>query len=115
MGNKSIVASAFLALPFMLEVSCNFFDTNIKQGEELAAKHCQGCHSLPSADALNKKTWADYVLPKMGRLLGFRRLPTGGYFEDGKPEKMKLQDWERIVNYYITASPEELAGREDEA
>ncbi len=60
--------------------SCNDYHTNtshpevslssIKDGEELARKYCQSCHSLPDPSLLDTKTWEKGILPQMGPRLG---------------------------------------------
>ncbi|MEO1218702.1 MAG: VCBS repeat-containing protein [Bacteroidota bacterium] len=93
-------------------------------GEHLAKLHCQGCHSFPKAADLDKNTWANYVLPRMGYMLGIGRNDSVDQilFETGKagekvrnldlfPEERKLSDeeWESIQEYFISQSPQELA------
>ncbi len=89
-------------------------------GEEIARMHCGSCHLFPTPDLLNKKTWAEQVLPDMGRRLGIRQV---GYdpFE-GLPDSeaniirqlgiypdtplISEKQWDSIVNYYVNRAPE---------
>ena len=81
----------------------------VKEGRQLAAQHCQSCHQLPSPYLLNKTTWANFVLPKMGNLLGFRRFESGGYYETGiAHEVLTLDQWNKIVAYYLNEAPDSL-------
>jgi hypothetical protein len=95
-----VIVVLFQFLSFF--VICCSYDKTKEEGYKLAEIHCQSCHRLPDPDLLDKKTWANYVMPKMGGLLGFRYLGSNAYFEDGKsPEVMPLSEWKKIVNYYV--------------
>jgi len=89
----------------LLMLHCRNSMSKEKEGYELAKIYCQSCHQFPEPDLLNKKTWSAFVLPKMGSFLGFRHFETGGYVEYGK-EMMKLSQWNKIVDYYVSQSPE---------
>lgn len=79
------------------------------EGYKLAETHCQSCHRLPGPELLDKKTWVNYVMPKMGGLLGFRYLGANAYVEDGRnPEVMPLSDWKKMVSYYVNNAPGSL-------
>ena len=80
------------------------------EGYTLAKTHCQSCHLLPDPGLLDKKTWFNHVLPKMGGLLGFTRFDNGTYFESGRLETMPLSDWNKIVRYYVENAPDSLVG-----
>ena len=52
----------------------------------------------------------------MGRLMGFHHLPTGGYVEADQSVAMPLEEWNKVVAYYIAKAPEHLsrpAGKAD--
>ncbi len=89
----------------LLVVRCGNMSKESKEGFELAKSYCQSCHRFPEPELLDKKTWSAYVLPRMGTYLGFRHFESGGYVEYGK-EVMKLSQWNKLVNYYVTQSPE---------
>lgn len=42
----------------------------IAEGKALAEMYCASCHALPDPKTLDKKTWKDHVLVRMGALLG---------------------------------------------
>lgn len=98
-------------------ISCNetprFANKNIEKGYELAQKHCNSCHQLPDPSTLNKETWLEYVLPKMGQLLGFTSLGSGRYFNK-TTAALPLDDWNNIVLYYYTQAPKEPLARSKE-
>src|SRR5688500_8229539 len=86
---------------------------NIREGNRLAQIHCISCHQYPDPSLLDKLTWANYVLPKMGELAGFRHLGFYRYVENGKARTMKLEEWNKIVQYYLVQSPGELNKRDE--
>jgi hypothetical protein len=89
-------------------------DKKKEEGYKLAETHCQSCHRLPDPELLDKKTWANFVMPKMGGLLGFTYLGSNAYVEEGrKPEVMPLSDWKKIVSYYVTKAPASLKRADD--
>src|SRR4051812_33453689 len=100
-----IVFLMVFAVGFFQFLSCNnshgFINENAEKGFHLAQRYCKSCHLLPMPQQLNKATWIQYVLPKMGGFLGFRSLGPERYFADSKPA-MKLEDWNNIVLYYYS-------------
>ena len=85
------------------------------EGLALAKKHCQSCHRFPEPGLLDKKTWFNHVLPKMGGLLGFSRFDNNAYFESGRmPDSMPLVDWNKIVSYYVENAADSLKGEKQE-
>ncbi|MGK2862639.1 MAG: hypothetical protein ACSLE0_11950, partial [Chitinophagaceae bacterium] len=83
-----------------------------RQGYQLSQKYCRSCHQYPDPDLLDKATWENYVLPKMGNLVGFLYMGMNHYVENGNMEIMKLNEWNKIVQYYTTESfPDEDKGR----
>ncbi len=84
--------------------------TNIVEGDRLSKIYCGNCHQYPGPELLDKATWANYVLPKMGELNGFRYLGFEHYVENGMPEVMKLNEWNKIVQYYSSEAPESVKG-----
>lgn len=92
-------------------------------GKALAQIHCGGCHKLPDPELLDKPTWANYILPRMGYMLGIypdedtRR----SLFEEGPggsmvakmevyPEKPTISKniWDKIQAYYLENAPQQL-------
>lgn len=111
---KNIILTVLVL--FGLYVSKCAYQPSLNEGHELAEKHCQSCHRFPEPGLLDKKTWARYVLPKMGDFMGFRHLGSGSYIEAGNaPELMPLTDWEKIVRYYLAEALDSLAEEPEKA
>jgi hypothetical protein len=111
---KTIAASLCVLIAMLFIFIGCAGDKTTKEGHELAEKYCKSCHQFPEPELLDKKTWALYVLPKMGHLLGFRHFESGTYFEDGKiKEVMPLAGWNKLVNYYISKAPDSLTQNEN--
>jgi hypothetical protein len=84
-------------------------------GEKLARAACQSCHLFPEPDFLDKKTWAEAVLPKMMLYMGLSRLEE---VKVPEPELVKASGvipaapmisrahWDQIVEYYLSAAPD---------
>ena len=90
-----------------------------RQGRELAAKYCSGCHLTPEPALLDKTTWREGVLPIMGVYLGFYpEVPTPSsesfyheYLASGAfPAQPLLSEAEWVVlqEYFTKFSPEKL-------
>jgi hypothetical protein len=118
----------FLSL-FIFLVSCRNFnrnnshpeisDADIRKGQALASKYCQGCHSLPDPSLLDSKHWEQTELPYMGPRLGifnhgFDRYPNSrsdkNLSRDFYPSQPLIdpKDWEYLMDYYIATSPDSL-------
>src|SRR4051812_24300511 len=106
---KRCLVAFKLILIFFSIPSCNFLSSREPEGKLLASRYCASCHLLPGPSALDKKTWAYFVLPKMAAVSGFQHLPTGGYTEHGNTQLMKLEEWNKIISYYINEAPTALA------
>lgn len=92
-------------------------------GQSLSLQYCGTCHAYPAPALLDKNTWTQHVLPRMGYFMGIypsdsvRRslIETG---EGGKrvreadifPKKPLLSDtqWQAIQNFYSTQAPSQL-------
>lgn len=105
---------AFLLITFL-----TFACSTKKSGEELAKENCSSCHKFPDPSLLDKKTWNDQVLVDMSYLLGMRNKfelaakITEEQFQTAVamnryPDKpaMSVEDWQAIVDYYVTNAPE---------
>ena len=105
---------AFLLIA-LYTISCN----SKKTGEELAKENCSSCHKFPDPSLLDKKTWNDHVLVEMSYRLGIRNkfellttMPEEQFqsavalniYPDSP--KMSLEEWQAIVDYYVTNAPE---------
>lgn len=113
----------FVALHLLLW-SCNpVQNPQESEGKALATQYCQGCHLLPEPNHLDKNTWQNHVLPKMGHFLGFYKTPEErqGLFENNPadehlkikniyPEKplFSEKEWLAIQEYFIQNAPEKL-------
>jgi hypothetical protein len=105
---KTVAFMSLLAFLGFYSTSCNDFNS-LEGGHDLAKSYCKTCHRFPEPGLLDKKTWANYVLPKMGHFMGFGHFELGSYFEEGKiPEAMPLSDWNKIVNFYLMNAPDSL-------
>ena len=113
--NRHAINPLFYSIILLAAIisSCHFKAQEVKEGEKLAKIHCGSCHRLPEPALLNKRTWANYVLPSMGRLIGFHHLPTGGYVEAAENTPLPLKDWNRLIAYYISEAPEQLQAPAD--
>ena len=97
----------------------NVADASIKKGKILASEYCQGCHELPDPSMLSSTKWDSGVLPQMGPRLGifnygFTQYPSsvndphiGSSFYPRKPV-MSYNDWQNIIDYYTSLSPDSL-------
>jgi hypothetical protein len=116
----------------ILSSSCKHYQRNqshaqvasesIEAGEQLAAVYCQSCHMLPDPSLLNAASWEKGVLPSMGPRLGifnngFQRYPSsrndtniGRRFYPSEP-LLKPEEWQAIVDYYTSTSPDSLPGQ----
>ncbi len=108
---KLIILSILL---FYFIIACNDASTSLKEGEKLAQIHCGSCHLFPAATLLSKSEWSK-VLPNMGLRLGikkeYEKLDSVNSFEEEVYSKHQIindSDWEKIKNYYLKTSPENL-------
>jgi len=90
-------------------------------GEKLARQVCASCHLFPEPQVLDRKTWQDQILPRMEALLGvsppdYSTSPEGELLRQLHiyPDKAVVgkADWEKIVNYYVNAAPEQALPQE---
>ena len=117
------------SLPILLWViACNS-DTNTTEsgpdslsGEKLSRIHCGSCHLFPEPELLDKASWENYMLPRMGYMLGIYpndsirstliEKGVGGQIVEAAnifPEKAVLSpvQWQKIQDYYLKNSPDE--------
>ncbi len=88
----------------------------------IVSKFCGSCHLLPAPTLLDKKTWAEFVLPNMGCRLGLETEnynPIGGlnmmeqtliHDREIYPDSSKItrNDWLKVLGYYSTYAPDSL-------
>ncbi len=95
----------------------------LARGEALASLHCGGCHALPTPDLLDRPTWQNYVLPRMGYQLGIYPHDSvrEALFEAGPGEarvraanifpatpQLAADEWTAIQAYYLGQAPDTL-------
>lgn len=116
---RVISCLSFLSLLFI--ISCQQKEETTQQsGEQLAKTHCASCHVFPEPDLLDKQTWEKGVLPAMALEMGFVmngdklypdiQMETKGdtsYFVS--KSRISMEEWERLVKYYIDKAPEKIA------
>ncbi|MCW3092386.1 MAG: repeat-containing protein [Ferruginibacter sp.] len=129
---KELIPIVVTSLTILL-FSCNHFkknsthlqvpDSNISKGKVLAATYCQSCHLLPDPSQLDSKNWELGVLPAMGPRLGIfdfglyhypvtRNDPNiGKDFYPSRPV-LSLGDWQCIIDYYASLSPDSLPAQQ---
>lgn len=97
----------------------NISNENIERGKQLAAIYCGNCHMLPDPSLLGSKNWENGVLPAMGPRLGiffygFKEYPSsmndkyiGKNYYPSK-QVIGFVDWQNIIDYYTSLSPDSL-------
>jgi hypothetical protein len=95
----------------------------VENGAEPAALRCAACHALPDPASLPKTTWRQYVLPRMGYLMGIYDTPGArdSLFENGvggelvrranifpAQAQISQEEWDAIQAFYLSEAPEKL-------
>jgi len=111
----------FLFLSLVLFSACT--ESPKPNGEELSKIYCSSCHQYPKPELLDKATWKDYILPRMGYMYGIYDSDSTreSLFENNEggelvkargvfPENRRLDEktWKAIRDYYLNNSPESL-------
>lgn len=96
---------------------------NLEEGKKLSKKYCTSCHTYAEPGLLSKRTWKEQTLPHMGPQLGIfehngNKYPverTPNLPENYYPSEQQLSDeeWQKIIDYYLTSAPDELATEGD--
>jgi hypothetical protein len=117
----------------LIVVACQF-DEGEKQvvetksgesdGRQLSEIHCGGCHQYAEPSLLDSTSWSDFMLPRMGHLLGFYRegeeranllgrdslsriiVDKAGLFP--KEPTITAEEWNLIQEYYLDNAPQKL-------
>lgn len=98
--------------------SCSQFESD----EALATRTCGGCHVAPEPGMLDKNTWKEHVLPRMGAWLGvsdaqillddmaYNKLYSTNEAANLIPKEPLISDkaWQKIQDYYINNAPEKI-------
>lgn len=92
--------------------------SNIEEGKKLSIIHCSSCHVYPEPDLLPKHIWKEETLPYMGPQLGIFEHDGNKYPTEQTPnlpenyypseQQLSNEEWEKIIDYYISSAPEEL-------
>ena len=92
-------------------------------GAQLAQSYCIGCHLFPKPELLDRKTWQDYILNRMGHYYGIYEAENirEGIIEGGRagqfveranlfPRQPTLDTtiFNKIKAYYLEEAPEKL-------
>lgn len=81
----------------------------------MATQVCGACHLFPDPSVVDKKTWAEQILPRMETRLGvsppdYNSSPEGQLIKELKiyPEQPLITkaQWDAIFEYYVSAAPE---------
>ena len=72
-----------------------------QRGRELSQTYCTACHLYPEPDLHDLATWKNQVYPLMHRNAGMAALKADG----SKEEKVALEQWRLIWEYYFHAAP----------
>lgn len=97
--------------------------SQVNSGKALSELYCATCHLYPEPALLDKATWREYMLPRMGYVYGIYKDPSerDALFESNAggervkqsglfPDRQTLPDslWDQIQAYYLDEAPEEL-------
>lgn len=102
--------------------SCNE-QQDTEEGGILAKNYCGSCHVVPEPDLLDKNSWEQYMLPRMGVFLGViehdslrnilvandaeRTIADASGIFPGK-QLVTDEEWQKIKAFYIKNAPEQL-------
>lgn len=96
---------------------------SLELAERYARVYCASCHQYPEPTLLDKQTWRDYMLPRMGAMYGRydSTLTRESFFENGGgrerleasglfPAKPTIADsiWDQIEEFYLSNAPDSL-------
>ncbi len=110
-----------IALCATIQISAQ--DSRLSRDQKRVASVCGTCHAVPAPDLLDKASWKNVVLPRMGAFLGFYPKGTtrGSLIENGAayeyivahniyPERPTIskKDWKFIQDYYIATAPKHV-------
>ncbi|MBV6644490.1 MAG: VCBS repeat-containing protein [Cyclobacteriaceae bacterium] len=120
----SIVKKVFVPIFFVI-IACGCSrlgkEEEAEKGKRLAQQYCAACHLMPEPSLLTKATWKDYVLPRMGYMLGVYENDSvrATLIEDGPggkrvtsknifPEEQLIENekWDAIQRYFVENAPD---------
>ncbi|PHN02125.1 FG-GAP repeat domain-containing protein [Flavilitoribacter nigricans] len=117
---------------FLLVMACPEAGENLAEGETgeaLARRYCSNCHQFPAPTLLDRTTWQQEILPKMGYMMGMRQLydSMAHHFTEEQlgtqlidqteifPRETTIspEAWQKIRQFYLDQAPAQLdtAGR----
>lgn len=130
-NTKKMIRLFLISLTCVVLVACNSseqpalppvqINMPVLTGQELSERYCSSCHQYPSPQLLDKKSWEQHMLPRMGYLLGFYENDSvrSSLIEKGKggeivekagvfPKKPLIDSlsWQKIQDYYLSEAPE---------
>ena len=111
----------------VLAISMSFVMKELERpeldGQNLAQKYCNSCHLVPKPGDLDKKSWSQYVLPRMGKFMQIVPIePDDDMYDKRDVKELKRRgilmdysslskdEWTAIKEYYISNAPEKLPG-----
>ncbi len=70
-------------------------------GRQLAEKYCAACHLFPEPDLMDRATWKNGTRPFLTKRLGISQLNP-----QDPEQKVILDEWSTIWDYYLKTAPE---------
>ncbi len=98
-------------------------ETEALSGAQAAKIYCSSCHQYPEPGLLEKASWEEHMLPRMGYMLGFYpdaetrssliEAGEGGQRVEAaqiypKEPKLDEETWKEIQDFYLQQAPEKL-------
>jgi hypothetical protein len=131
MGNYRLIL-AFFVFTFACKENSpkSFAESPSANGKELSEMYCAACHKFPEPSLLDKDTWRNYILPRMGYMYGiydsveerealFEKNIGGELVRNSNlfPAEPSLDSlhWKAIKEYYLSNAPEALSLPKTEA
>ncbi|MCB0698669.1 MAG: VCBS repeat-containing protein [Chitinophagales bacterium] len=112
---------------FLLSVgilsACSSDKKTADEGSQLAETYCVSCHSFPEPDLIDKNSWEQYMLPRMGMFLGIvehdslrasiasteadlKNVEASGIFPT--QPILSQEEWQKIKDFYIANAPDKI-------
>lgn len=81
----------------------------IADGKALVQQYCTSCHQLVPPGAITKNVWRFHTLPTMSHFLKLSTYSMTNYYKSEKDTGgISLDNWQRIVAYYMKVAPDTL-------
>jgi hypothetical protein len=119
---KKLIAVIGAAMCLAAFFQCTETNSTL-DGEALAKAQCASCHAFPSPALLDRPTWNQHILPRMGTLMGHLPLDSAGaaFVEPTtlaeayqnpaifrKKSSLAIAEWAAIRQFYLKNAPEQL-------